>query len=75
MTYPSIHAIWARWAPPLERSRLAAVAFSGKGLFMNDVTQVVSSRRRYPFFDTMSCSLKISFRVTGVGGQFRVTFA
>ena len=29
MTYPSIHAIWARWAPPLERSRLAAVAFSG----------------------------------------------
>ena len=21
MTYPSIHAIWARWAPPLERSR------------------------------------------------------
>eukprot|EP00095_Tigriopus_kingsejongensis_P003697 maker-scaffold1581_size34907-snap-gene-0.7 protein:Tk03697 transcript:maker-scaffold1581_size34907-snap-gene-0.7-mRNA-1 annotation:"vesicular glutamate transporter -like" len=29
MTYPSIHAIWAKWAPPLERSRLAAVAFSG----------------------------------------------
>ena len=29
MAYPSIHAIWARWAPPLERSRLAAVAFSG----------------------------------------------
>ena len=29
MTYPSIHAIWARWAPPLERSRLAAAAFSG----------------------------------------------
>ena len=29
ITYPSIHAIWARWAPPLERSRLAAVAFSG----------------------------------------------
>jgi len=29
ITYPSIHAIWAKWAPPLERSRLAAVAFSG----------------------------------------------
>lgn len=29
MTYPCIHAVWARWAPPLERSRLATVAFSG----------------------------------------------
>lgn len=29
MTYPCIHAVWARWAPPLERSRLATIAFSG----------------------------------------------
>lgn len=29
VTYPCIHAIWARWAPPLERSRLATLAFSG----------------------------------------------
>lgn len=29
VTYPSIHAIWANWAPPLERSRLATLAFSG----------------------------------------------
>ncbi|XP_050307576.1 sialin-like [Anthonomus grandis grandis] len=29
VTYPCIHAIWARWAPPLERSRLATIAFSG----------------------------------------------
>ncbi|XP_031343540.1 vesicular glutamate transporter 1-like isoform X2 [Photinus pyralis] len=29
VTYPCIHAIWAEWAPPLERSRLAAIAFSG----------------------------------------------
>ncbi|XP_049792913.1 vesicular glutamate transporter 1-like isoform X3 [Schistocerca nitens] len=29
VTYPSIHAVWARWAPPLERSRLATIAFSG----------------------------------------------
>ncbi|KAF2887772.1 hypothetical protein ILUMI_18401, partial [Ignelater luminosus] len=29
VTYPSIHAVWARWAPPLERSRLATAAFSG----------------------------------------------
>lgn len=29
VTYPSIHAVWSRWAPPLERSRLATIAFSG----------------------------------------------
>lgn len=29
MTYPCIHAIWAQWAPPLERSKLAGFAFSG----------------------------------------------
>lgn len=29
VTYPSIHALWSHWAPPLERSRLATIAFSG----------------------------------------------
>ncbi|XP_067000877.2 sialin [Anabrus simplex] len=29
VSYPCIHAVWARWAPPLERSRLATLAFSG----------------------------------------------
>ena len=29
VTYPSIHAIWAKWAPPMEKTRLAAFAFSG----------------------------------------------
>ncbi|XP_015604932.1 sialin isoform X2 [Cephus cinctus] len=29
VTYPSVHAIWANWAPPLERSKLATIAFSG----------------------------------------------
>ncbi|PSN47931.1 Vesicular glutamate transporter 3, partial [Blattella germanica] len=29
VTYPCIHAVWAKWAPPLERSRLATLAFSG----------------------------------------------
>ncbi|XP_025833022.1 sialin-like [Agrilus planipennis] len=29
VTYPSIHSVWARWAPPLERSRLATFAFAG----------------------------------------------
>jgi ACS family sodium-dependent inorganic phosphate cotransporter len=27
VTYPSIHAIWSRWAPPLEQSRITAFAF------------------------------------------------
>lgn len=32
VTYPCIHAIWANWAPPLERSKLATLAFSGSFL-------------------------------------------
>ena len=27
--YTSMHALWSKWAPPLERSRLATFAFSG----------------------------------------------
>lgn len=29
VTYPSLHEIWSKWAPPLERSRLNAIAFAG----------------------------------------------
>ncbi|XP_050431830.1 vesicular glutamate transporter 1-like [Adelges cooleyi] len=29
VTYPSIHAVWSRWAPPVERTRLGSFAFSG----------------------------------------------
>ncbi|XP_043271667.1 sialin isoform X2 [Venturia canescens] len=29
VTYPCIHAVWANWAPPMERSKLATLAFSG----------------------------------------------
>ncbi|KAJ8952110.1 hypothetical protein NQ314_007603, partial [Rhamnusium bicolor] len=29
VTYPCVHAVWSKWAPPLERSRLATIAFSG----------------------------------------------
>ncbi|XP_074660137.1 vesicular glutamate transporter 3-like [Tubulanus polymorphus] len=28
-TYPACHGIWRHWAPPLERSRLATIAFCG----------------------------------------------
>ncbi|KAL4228698.1 hypothetical protein ACF0H5_011741 [Mactra antiquata] len=29
VTYPSIHAIWSKWAPPAEKTKLATLAFSG----------------------------------------------
>ncbi|XP_046664251.1 vesicular glutamate transporter 2.1-like isoform X2 [Homalodisca vitripennis] len=29
VTYPSIIAVWSRWAPPQERARLVTIAFSG----------------------------------------------
>lgn len=29
VTYPCIHAVWACWAPPQERTRLASFGFSG----------------------------------------------
>ena len=29
VTYPACHGMWRHWAPPLERSRLATLAFCG----------------------------------------------
>ncbi|MEQ2175357.1 hypothetical protein GOODEAATRI_017202 [Goodea atripinnis] len=33
VTYPACHGIWSKWAPPLERSRLATLSFCGEHLF------------------------------------------
>ena len=30
VTYPAIHAIWAKWAPPQEKTKLATFAFAGE---------------------------------------------
>lgn len=30
VTYPACHGMWRHWAPPMERSRLATLAFCGK---------------------------------------------
>ena len=30
VTYPACHGIWRHWAPPMERSRLATLAFCGE---------------------------------------------
>ncbi|CAL8325586.1 unnamed protein product [Gadus morhua 'NCC'] len=29
VTYPACHGIWSKWAPPMERSRLATISFCG----------------------------------------------
>ncbi|XP_074652998.1 sialin-like isoform X2 [Tubulanus polymorphus] len=29
VTFPAIHTLWSKWAPPLERSKLAITTFSG----------------------------------------------
>ncbi|CAH3152138.1 unnamed protein product [Pocillopora meandrina] len=29
VTFPAMHAMWSSWAPPLERSKLCALAYSG----------------------------------------------
>ena len=32
VTFPAMHAIWARWAPPLERSKLSTYSYSGAAM-------------------------------------------
>uniref|UniRef100_L7MUI5 Sialin n=1 Tax=Xenopus tropicalis TaxID=8364 RepID=L7MUI5_XENTR len=32
VTFPAMHAMWARWAPPLERSRLLSLSYAGAQL-------------------------------------------
>ncbi|XP_065583543.1 sialin-like [Artemia franciscana] len=29
VTFPAMHALWSNWAPPMERSRLATIGYSG----------------------------------------------
>ena len=30
VSYPAMHALWGKWAPPLERSRLAGISYAGQ---------------------------------------------
>lgn len=34
VTFPAMHAIWARWAPPPERSILTTITYAGKRLIV-----------------------------------------
>lgn len=42
VTFPAMHAMWASWAPPLERSRLLSLSYAGQYIkiqpcfFLND---------------------------------------
>lgn len=38
VSYPACHGIWAKWAPPLERSRLATTAFCGASISSTPVS-------------------------------------
>ena len=33
VTFPCMHAIWSKWAPPMERSKLSSISFSGTKVF------------------------------------------
>ena len=51
VTFPSMHAMWGHWAPPLERSRLGTITYSGKHNTIHQCMEgsycvVVNSNRR-----------------------------
>lgn len=41
VTFPCMHSVWSKWAPPLERSRIATLAFSGS--YIGTVVSMVVS--------------------------------
>lgn len=59
VTYPACHGIWRFWAPPLERSRLATIAFSGSyagvviGLPMSAVLSNISWQAPFYFYSSV----------------------
>lgn len=36
VTFPAMHAIWAKWAPPAERSRLTTITYAGIFIVTDD---------------------------------------
>ena len=46
VTGPAIHAMWGKWAPPAERSRLATITYSGE---LNAALFVVKCVRYYSY--------------------------
>lgn len=50
VSYPACHGIWAKWAPPLERSRLATTAFCGEFLCCDQLVDGKETNRVFFFF-------------------------
>jgi len=52
VTYPAAHGIWRWWAPPLERSTLATISFTGKSnSFSYFYFLILKVRMRVPFLE------------------------
>lgn len=52
IAFPAMHAIWASWVPPLERSKLAAIALSGNyfgAIFAMPICALMAERLGWPF--------------------------
>ncbi|KAG8259611.1 hypothetical protein J6590_008646 [Homalodisca vitripennis] len=61
VTYPSIIAVWSRWAPPQERARLVTIAFSGRyfGTLVNPpIGRLIANTLGWPYI----------FYITGIIG-------
>lgn len=43
VTYPACHGMWSKWAPPLERSRLATTSFCGERFTVDSNANTVST--------------------------------
>lgn len=61
VVYPSLHAIWSKWAPPMERSRLNSLAFAGN--YVGTVTMMPVSS-----FLAEKYGWRMVFYVTGMIG-------
>ena len=35
VTFPAMHTMWSNWAPPLERSKLGTLSYSGTNFLDN----------------------------------------
>ena len=65
-TYPSVMAIWQKWAPPSERTRLLAVTFSGESKLIVLCDDRVFKRKNSLIRVVMQCTSEIlSSRVCG----------
>uniref|UniRef100_A0A8C6PUP0 Solute carrier family 17 member 8 n=1 Tax=Nothobranchius furzeri TaxID=105023 RepID=A0A8C6PUP0_NOTFU len=63
VTYPACHGMWSKWAPPLERSRLATTSFCGEGHFLQ-----TPQKSELPSQSMTNFSFDSFFSQTGVFG-------